>query len=290
MVKPGVPLYSLYGEFGDIAVDRFIHVETIIARSGPNDWMIRPHAHATLGHLLFVNSGGGDMLIEGERKVFGRAVLTVPVGTVHGFRFDPGTEGHVATVADPLLRRLAGRHPAILALHDSARILPFPTAATFADLLDVLAAEAATGTSLADLAAEALLQLLLIRACRLLPAAGSAAPPRRAAALVAAYRAAIDRHLRNGWTVADHSRALGISPSRLRACCIEVARTAPIDMLHQRLVAEARRQLIYTDRGAAEIGYELGFEDPAYFSRFFRRATGAPPAAWRAAQIAANRG
>ena len=59
-------------------------------------------------------------------------------------------------------------------------------------------------------------------------------------------------------------------------------------MLHERLLAEARRQLSYTDRTISTIAYDLGFEDPAYFSRFFRRGAGVPPAGWRAVQAAAE--
>ncbi|MEZ5449103.1 MAG: helix-turn-helix domain-containing protein [Thiolinea sp.] len=39
--------------------------------------------------------------------------------------------------------------------------------------------------------------------------------------------------------------------------------------MHDRLIAEAKRQLIYANRSVNEIAYELGFRDPAYFSRFF---------------------
>jgi AraC family transcriptional activator of pobA len=286
MARPGIPRYLLYGEFGDVAADRFIHVETIAARSASRDWTIRPHAHGMLGHLLFVTSGGGAMLVDGATMQFGRAVLTVPVGTVHGFRFDPGTDGHVVTVADPLLRRLVDPHPALAALHGAARVLPL-VEGDWDAALAALTAEIAADAPLAGLAGEALLQWLLVRVARLATDAGdTAALPRRAAALVAAYRAAIERHLRDGWTVADHARALATSPSRLRACCMEVAGASPIRLLHTAVAAEARGQLAYTDRGVAEIGYDLGFDDPAYFTRFFRRETGTSPAAWRVVQRA----
>lgn len=130
--------------------------------------------------------------------------------------------------------------------------------------------------------------MLLAVAGRLLPDAQgeSEAPPARSALLVARYRAQIDLHLRDGWSVADHARALGTPSPRLRAACVEVAGVAPIRMLHERLLAEARRQLSYTDRTIAQIGYDLGFEDPAYFSRFFRCGAGMSPAGWRHAQAA----
>ena len=48
-----------------------------------------------------------------------------------------------------------------------------------------------------------------------------------------------------------------------------------------RLLLAARRQLIYTERNVAEIAYHLGFSDPSYFTRFFKRATSLTPAEFR---------
>ena len=53
-------------------------------------------------------------------------------------------------------------------------------------------------------------------------------------------------------------------------------------MLQERLTLEARRLLLYSDESAENIGYSLGFEDPSYFSRFFRAATGRSPSEFRA--------
>lgn len=283
MLRTVVPRYFLYGEPEHDVEERFLHIETIERRSAAQGWMIRPHSHAMLDHLLVILHGGGEMLVEGARMPFGRAVVVMPAGIVHGFRFDPGTEGHVLTVADPLLRRIASRHAAVDRLRESARVLDLPAGDDVLRAgLDMLTAEAAGTAPLTALAGEALLQLLLVQACRLLPAANDGtAVPRRAAMLVSRYRDQIDRHLRDDWSVADHARALGTSVARLRACCVETAGASPIRLLHARLIAEARRQLAYTDRTVAEIGYDLGFDDAAYFSRFFRRGVGVAPAGWR---------
>jgi AraC family transcriptional activator of pobA len=53
-------------------------------------------------------------------------------------------------------------------------------------------------------------------------------------------------------------------------------------MIRDRLVREARRNLVYTNKSIAQIAYALGFEDPAYFSRTFANATGLAPSDFRA--------
>ena len=57
-------------------------------------------------------------------------------------------------------------------------------------------------------------------------------------------------------------------------------------MIQQRLMLEACRQLTYVPSSVATIAYELGFQDPAYFSRLFRRHTGMTPTQFRRAQAA----
>jgi AraC-like DNA-binding protein len=49
---------------------------------------------------------------------------------------------------------------------------------------------------------------------------------------------------------------------------------SPSSLIHKRIILEAKRYLYYTAKSAKEIGYELGFESPAHFSRFFKLKTG----------------
>ena len=68
-----------------------------------------------------------------------------------------------------------------------------------------------------------------------------------------------------------------MTPARLNAACRARLGTTASGLLHDRIVTEAKRCLIYTAMPVAEVGYALGFDDPAYFSRFFSKRTGLPP-------------
>ncbi|MGH8259179.1 MAG: helix-turn-helix domain-containing protein, partial [Steroidobacteraceae bacterium] len=74
---------------------------------------------------------------------------------------------------------------------------------------------------------------------------------------------------------------LGVSPKRLRAACVEATGKPPMRLVHERLMLEAKRLLTYTHLTVAQTAYELGFADPAYFSRFFSEHAGEPPIAFR---------
>jgi len=49
---------------------------------------------------------------------------------------------------------------------------------------------------------------------------------------------------------------------------------SPLKVIHNRIILEAKRYLHYTDKASKKIAYELGFENPEHFSRFFKSNTG----------------
>jgi len=57
---------------------------------------------------------------------------------------------------------------------------------------------------------------------------------------------------------------------KLAAICKTFSEKTPKQILNERLMVEAKRMLLYTSNSSKEIAYGLGYEDPAYFSRFFR--------------------
>jgi len=96
------------------------------------------------------------------------------------------------------------------------------------------------------------------------------------------YRELVARDGARRHRVAAYARELGVSPGHLNALCRRhLGRSAKL-VIQDRLAAAARRALLYSDESVARVGYALGFADPSYFTRFFRRATGRSPSAFRA--------
>ena len=73
-----------------------------------------------------------------------------------------------------------------------------------------------------------------------------------------------------------------VTPDHPSRACRSAVGLSALDLMHERRVLEARRLLAYTEAGVADVARELGFSDPAYFSRFFSRRVGESPAAYRA--------
>jgi AraC family transcriptional activator of pobA len=123
------------------------------------------------------------------------------------------------------------------------------------------------------------LRLLMVHLSRLYAAASPA--PFAAVSLVRQFRQAVERSFRVSTSVRDCARGLGVTTSHLNESLrLETGLTAG-DLIRARLLLEAKRLLLHSELTMAEIGYELGFEDPSYFSRFIRRELKTSPVEFR---------
>jgi AraC family transcriptional activator of pobA len=91
----------------------------------------------------------------------------------------------------------------------------------------------------------------------------------------------VEAHYRTQLSVADYARTLSVSTERLRLACVRSTGSAPLALLNARRLLEAKRNLLYTNMSVTLIAETCGFTDPAYFSRFFARSTGASPRSYR---------
>lgn len=81
--------------------------------------------------------------------------------------------------------------------------------------------------------------------------------------------------------VSDYALLLNVSPGHLNDIVRQHTGRTATNLIHQRVALEGKRLLFHADLSVKEIGYSLGFEDAAYFNRFFKRLTGETPASFR---------
>jgi AraC family transcriptional activator of pobA len=281
-----VPHFVLYEEATQDVELLSLHVEPIRSRSSKHHWTIRPHTHPDHHQILLLVSGGGTLSVEDEvRRLAPVVIVTVPALVVHAYRFDPGTDGFVVTVSLSFLDGLLSED---FRLGDGFAgrgrcFSPGPLAAAAIGSFRALQQEFLWSAPGRRSAIKAHLQLLLVTIARL---HGRDQPPqdevrRRDTETVARYRQHIERNFHQQPGLGDFARAIGVTTARLNTACRAVTGRSAMMLVHDRLVIEAKRDLLYTDRAVGEVARALGFADPAYFNRFFRRHTGQTPGAFR---------
>jgi AraC family transcriptional regulator, transcriptional activator of pobA len=90
-------------------------------------------------------------------------------------------------------------------------------------------------------------------------------------ALFHRFKALLEKAYNKEHLSSYYSGELLVSNKKLNEVCKTFAGTTPNNIIKNRLVLEAKRRLLHSDNNVKEIGYQLGFEDPAYFNRFFRK-------------------
>lgn len=283
-----IPAYFLYGEAPRRITRPLLHIETIEARSAGHHWKIEPHLHHALHQMIFVLRGRGVVLADGKRSQYRPPTLVViPAGSVHGFEFEPGTRGHVISLSVELLRELTQREPGLAALFAAPATLELLTGelrgTDLTHSVRWLAREFSRPDASDGLALHGWLEVMLGNVLRLTRVLSNPADPvvgqRRA--LMARFAELVEQRFRDNRSVADFADTLHVSESRLRSACLASTGQSPIQLIHARILLEAKRQLHYTNSPVREVAYALGFRDAAYFTRFFARLAGASPRSFR---------
>lgn len=91
----------------------------------------------------------------------------------------------------------------------------------------------------------------------------------------------VENHYRTEHEVQFYAGELNKSPKTLSNYFALYGHKTPLQIILERITLEAKRLLYYTDKTSKEIAYDLGFDDPAHFSRFFKNQTAANPSEFK---------
>jgi AraC family transcriptional activator of pobA len=285
-----LPLFHLYGDPPDDQAFDFIHVETISSRSSVHDWTIRAHRHRNLFQILLIERGGGEMTVEASTLRFAApAAILMPATVAHGYRFTPHeTEGWVVSFTEDVTHGLGERSgEAIARLRGLAAEPVVPLAPPEATRLAAICADLHEERFLARegfrLAMRGHLALLAIAVARLAAsrARTGTVTLRPADPTVEALRGLLEEHFRKERLLGFYAEKLAVTPDRLNDIVKRATGVTAGHLIRQRVLTEAKRQLVFTTLAIHEISYDLTFADPSHFARFFRKQTGTTPQAFR---------
>jgi len=281
-LRQGVPTYALYGEDRSAVGDFWIHSESIPARSSLNHWEIRPHRHEAFFQFLDIRGGEGELVLPHRAVPIGPGVLiTVPPERVHGFRFSPDIDGNVLTFV--LSRLPVAPAPSLM---ESPLVHSLDEASEDArlvrDLVGKINTEVSAGFGLDGEFVRACLLAATIMIGRMGAAdermVGSAERDRMR---IEKLKTLIALHFRQQQPVEFYAERLALTPVHLNRVCRKITGQSVGQLIAERVIEEARRDLVFTSMTVQQIAFDLGFSDPAYFNRLFSRQTGITPKAYR---------
>jgi len=284
-----IPTFSLYGEVTALGQE-LLHIEDVQSRSQLYQWEIEPHRHQGLYQVLWLFRGRADVMLEERRhQVSGPAAIVLTPGVVHGFRFAQDTQGMVLTLSARFLLEgeLQSVGEAFHTLFSASGVLPLSGEPELARRLDALFHELLAEFDLpgSDTSpvpawlARALVWRLSRAGALVQQVKGRRA--HRHQALFMRLLLLVEQNFRDHWPLDRYASRLGLSTPRLNRLVRAERGISALELVHERLTREAGRRLVYVAVPVTRLALDLGFEDPAYFSRFFKRRTGLSPQDYR---------
>lgn len=282
--KPSIPVVKFYGEESGWVTPDLLYYEPLIYRAALHQFSIKPHRHHGLTQLLYLQKGTGVAHLDDEEyKLEPPVVLLLAEMSVHDFELSTDVEGHVLSIASPLKQRLEQLIGIANPILRETALFPVVTNRGYVNgLYSALAQEFPEYAPTRTLMLESLVTLIMVWLSRQsLQVTAPEGVTDRGNQHFIAFTRMIDKCYRKQLPVASYADKLGVTAAHLNAICKKIANTSALQLIHQRLILEAKRLLIYTATSISEISYDLGFSDPAYFTRFFKRLTGESPKPFR---------
>ena len=249
------------------------------------------HVHPFYEIVWFRKGGGVHTVDFTDYEVVDNSIFFIAPGQIHSFGNMHDAEGYVIKICSHLLNHQSFTESVLLKYnvfntYDSVpfKRIPAESAAAIAEIVEMIEEEA---TKSDDLGHEdyllSLVTLLLVSIERSKleqdgPVFSTTRIPHRT---FLAFRQAIEQNFRSLHTVKEYADLLNITTKTLTNYVSECSRFSPLEMINNRIILEAKRLLRYSDLMVKEIAAELGFDDPSYFNKFFKRLAKCTAAEYR---------
>lgn len=228
--------------------------------------------------LLWFTRGQGRITVGGITRGYGaHNAVFIPAGMMHGFEMGAQTSGTAL-----FFGRDHGLDLPDDALH--LRIRDVGPQAELSGIVENIQREIESERPGHEKAALHHLGLLGVWLERQGDASGVDQPRVDASRRLArAYADVLERGFRSGKGVSEFARELGVTPTHLTRVCNKTCGRSASDLLHDRVIFEARKLLSETRMPVSDIARTLGFTSAAYFTRAFQHRVGKTPSAFRRA-------
>ena len=284
-VKDTIPVYDICSLSGDGHLHEDILAERFAAYLKVHPNLHRAHGHSFY-HLVLFTKGAGFHTIDFERYpvAVGQMYCMIP-GQVHSWEFEGEMDGYVVNFSEALFQsflvdsRYLERFPFLSgsAAEHIVQLSPKALDQAVAVMEKIVAEYKSTEYLHKDMLRVQLLSLFIL-------ASRIGDSDRRGDVtgnpnllLLHNFRKLVNQYYSQYKLPKDYAAMLYITPNHLNALCQDLLGHSAGEVIRERILLEAKRQLVNVDTGIAGIAYNLGFTDNSYFTKFFKKYTGTTP-------------
>ncbi len=286
-LKPDLPIYSIdifYGaEFNILNFEMKIIQNTLEAMS----FTKTPHRHDCYLIILITQGSGLHIIDNINYNVKPFALYFLMPGQVHSWEFSDDIEGYaIYFKLDFYTNYIRERHLTKIPLfqflsNQNYLQLDKKAEESIVAILKIMYWEFSSNATGREEILRNGLDMLLIRISRYCESKNMMKSPHSRSLKVRTLQRLIEENFRQLKLPNEYADKINISPKHLNALCKRTLNKTVSDLIHDRIILEAKRLLTYTDFRIKEIADELGFNDKSYFLRFFKKRAGVTPDQFR---------
>lgn len=243
-----------------------------------------PHRHSYY-HVLWMTAAEGEHMIDFERyEVRPQSVFFISPDQIHAWTSRVPPAGWIVNFSIEFFLEMFPKADALaefpffhLANTEPVVYLDEEHAAALMPLLVEIEAEFMSDASWRHDIVRSLFLVFLTRLRRLYRPAERERRAPQTFLLAKKFKLLIEQNFGRLGSVHDYAALLNVTDRYLNEAAKKATGKTASQLIHERILLEAKRLLILSDRGVSEIAFALGFEDPAYFCRFFRKSTQLSP-------------
>lgn len=249
-----------------------------------------PHRHAYYEIFFFLEGGGNHMVDFENIDISSNSLHFVSPGQVHMVSRGIGSNGYVLLFSRDFFYHNTENKNMLLEFPflDNPSNKPFlnlgkEQAQVLLHLVQEIEKEYRSKNIFKEDILRSYITILLLKCKALYEASGDYHKQHETAAaqLVQNFRLLVEEQFISCHKVNDYAQLLSVTPNHLNEVTKKVTGRTASELIQDRLLLESRRLLLHSNLTAKEVAYQLGFNDPSYFSRFFRTNTGSSPEALR---------
>jgi AraC-like DNA-binding protein len=247
-----------------------------------------PHRHDFYQIVLFTRGGGRHSIDFQQYEVLPHHVYYMAPGQIHTWDFDAQTEGYIVNFNESFFTAICHNPNFVrdFPLFNNISSLPVNTLdmsccseveQTFAQMLE----EFEKGGDYQMDILRGMLLVVLVRLSRVAPSTFKPGISKHAMMLMRQFEKLIESNYRDKRLPKAYAEMLFVTPNHLNALTNEIIGKSAGELIRDRVLLEAKRLLVNSDMMVSQIADTLNFEDNAYFTRFFKKYTGATPEVFR---------
>lgn len=287
MTKNKLPVLTIKNFRTSQSAQPDFYIRTFQQHKAEHPFVMEPHSH-DFYLVMIVTKGGGTHTIDLKKyDVKPGSVFFMSPSEVHSWKLESDTDGYILFFNTQFyLMDFKARNLFDLPFFNHSNkirseVLTMDQLLEFKTIMENILKESASLSIHQNRILRAYLDIVLLKLAVVFHSKEKKETERSTNVIIPKLEALIEQCFIQHYPVSFYASELNLSVQQLNSITKNYLNKTVVEMIHERMIAEAKRLLVYSTFTVTEIAYQLNFNDNSYFNRFFKKEESVTPEQFR---------